>query len=175
MIGMQGKELCSRRLRYRLLGEGDKAALFQLLQDREVTAPAGFLPAENEAAFDVFFDRLTQNHTGIAVLMREELIGYCHVNPYRPDVEELKEKMCVGLGFVIGKDFQQKGYGTEMLKTVTEYLLSRFDACFADCFSENDPSRKTIEKCGYRYVETYPMFFEELGEEKNCLSYVCMK
>lgn len=175
MIGMQGKELCSQRLRYRLLEEGDKAALFQLLRDREVTAPAGFLPAENEAAFDVFIDRLTQNHTGIAVLMGEKLIGYCHVNPYRPDVEELKEKMCVGLGFVIGKDFQQKGYGTEMLKTVTEYLLSRFDACFADCFSENDPSRKTIEKCGYRYVETYPMYFEELGEEKNCLSYMRMK
>ncbi len=175
MIGMQGKELSSQRLRYRLLEEGDKAALFQLLRDRDVTAPAGLLPAENEAAFDVFFDRLTQNHTGIAVLTGEELIGYCHVNPYRPDVEELKEKMCVGLGFVIGKDFQQKGYGTEMLKTVTEYLLFRFDACFADCFSDNDPSRKTIEKCGYRYVETYPMYFEELAEEKTCLSYVCMK
>ena len=175
MIGLRGKELRSQRLRYRLLEEGDKAALFRLLRDREVTVPAGFLPAENEAAFDVFFDRLTQYGTGIAVLMGEKLIGYCHVNPYRPDVEELKEKMCVGLGFVIGKDFQQKGYGTEMLKTVTEYLLSRFDACFADCFRENDASRKTIEKCGYRYVETYPMFFEELGEEKHCLSYVCMK
>lgn len=175
MIGFQGKELQSERLRYRLLEEADKKALFSLLKDKAVTAPAGFFPAENEGAFDVFFDRLTQNHTGIAVLMEEELIGYCHVNAYRPDIEELKRKACVGLGFVIGSAYQQKGYGTEMLKTMTEYLLFRFDACFADCFSENDPSRKTIEKCGYRYVETYPMFFEELAEEKNCLSYVCMK
>mgnify|MGYP003421451064 CR=1 FL=1 len=90
MIGLRGKELCSQRLRYRLLEEGDKAALFRLLRDREVTAPAGFLPAENEAAFDVFFDRLTQYGTGIAVLVGEVLIGYCHINPYRPDVEELK-------------------------------------------------------------------------------------
>ena len=95
--------------------------------------------------------------------MGEVLIGYCHINPYRPAVEELKEKACVEPGFVIGKAYQQKGYGTEMLKTVTEYLLGRFDACFADCFRENDASRKTIEKCGYRYVETYPMYFEELA------------
>lgn len=175
MIGMQGKEMCSQRLRYRLLEERDKGTLFRLLRHREVTAPAGFLPVENEAAFNVFFDRLTQDSTGIALMMGEELIGYCHVNPYRPDAEELKGKQCVGLGFVIGREYQQKGYGSEMLNAITDDLLKRFDACFADCFEENDPSRKTIEKCGYCLAERYLMYFEQLQEEKSCLSYVRIK
>lgn len=172
MIGLQGKELQSERLRYRLLENKDKEELFLLLNDRAVTAPAGFLPAESAADFDAFFDRLTRYNTGIAVLMGDTLIGYCHVNRYRPDVPELKEKACVSTGFVIGKAYQKNGYGTEMLRTVTQYLLERFDACFADCFMENDPSRKVIEKCGYRYVEEYKMYFDELREEKNCFSYV---
>lgn len=175
MIGLEGKVLESARLQYRLLEEEDQRALYGLLREDEVTKPAGFLPAKDEAAFEGFFRSLTQYGTGIGICLNGTLMGYCHVNPYRPDLPELKGKECVGLGFVIGREYQQKGFGMEMLEEITHYLLTRFDACFADCFEENDPSRKTIEKCGYRFVERYPMYFEELQEEKNCLSYVKTK
>ena len=75
-------------------------------------------------------------------------------------------------GFVIGREYQNLGYATEALDTITAYLKQRFDYCVADHFVGNEPSRKVIEKCGYRYLETYSLFFEELGKEITCMSYV---
>ena len=102
--------------------------------------------------------------------MREELIGYFHVNHYKVG-GKFADCDCVAVGFAIGKAYWRHGYGTEMLKTLTDYLLLTFDVCFADCFLDNDASRKTIEKCGYKFDEDYTMKFDGLGEEKTCHSY----
>lgn len=93
------------------------------------------------------------------------------MNKYVPDEEAFKDKLCAGVGFVLGKDYQHKGYGTEMLETMTEYLLQYYYMCYADCFVENEASRKTIEKCGYRYFGDYELFFEEVGEMKKLHSF----
>ncbi|MBQ7714462.1 MAG: hypothetical protein IJT70_01180 [Clostridia bacterium] len=54
MTGLKNKTLRSKRLEYRLLCESDKKRLSELLADRSVTEPAGFLPAETEEEFDGF-------------------------------------------------------------------------------------------------------------------------
>ena len=172
MIQMQGKRLRSERLTYRLLESNDRSALHALLSDPDVTAPAGFLPAETAEQFDAFFETLTRYQTAIAILLGETLIGYIHVNKYTPDAPAYQDKRCVSTGFVIGRAYQNQGYATETLRTVTAYLRERFDACIADCFAENVASRRVIEKCGSRYLESYSMYFEELQQEKTCHSYV---
>ena len=172
MIGLENQILQSKRLTYRLLDAADKEALYEILSDKSVTEPAGFLPADSEAEFDAFFDKLTQYNTGIAILCNEVLTGYIHVNKYVPNVPEYSGKKCVSTGFVIGKKYQNRGYATETLKAVTAYLKQNFDYCFADYFMGNEPSKKVIEKCGYHYVEKYTVFFEELGKDITCLSYV---
>lgn len=172
MIGLENKTIRSNRLSYRLLTGSDKAALKKILSDREVTEPAGFRPAETELGFDIFFSELTRYNTGIAILRNGELIGYIHVNKYSPNMPEYEGKTCVSTGFIIGKPYQNNGYGTEALSAVTEYLKQSFDYCFADHFENNEPSRRVIIKCGYRYCDRYSMFFKELGREMTCLSYV---
>ena len=175
MIGLEGQTLKSERLEYRLLCDADKEPLAALLTDPAVTEPAGFRPARSTEEFDEFFARLTQYNTGVAILHDGQLIGYFHVNRYVPDGEEFAGKSCTGVGIVIGASFQRRGFGTEALTFMTGWLLGRFDACFADCFTENVPSRRMIEKSGYRYVEDYTMPFEELRQEKTCSSYVFAK
>lgn len=175
MIGLDNKTLHSARLEYRLLCEKDKEHLSALLHDRSVTEPAGFLPADSEEAFDRFFAELTQYNTGIAILYGRRVIGYFHVNRYIPDKEEYRTMNCVGVGFVIGKEYQNCGFGTEALTYMTEYLLTIFDACFADHFKENVPSKRVIEKSGYIYCEDYSMHFDEINMEKTCSSYICKK
>ena len=175
MIGLDGKTIASEHLSMRLLEEGDKKDLRTLLSDEDVTRPAGFLPAASDAEFDDFFATLTKYNTAIAVLLGSKLIGYCYVGRFVaeiPEAEKFKGKQSVSLGFVIGKEYQNHGYGTEMLRTVTSYLLERFDAVFADCFVGNTASQKLIEKCGYRYLGNYTLFFEELSEKKTCRCYV---
>ncbi|MBQ3090551.1 MAG: GNAT family N-acetyltransferase [Oscillospiraceae bacterium] len=171
MIGMTGKTLASPRLTCRLLDGQDRQALACLLDSRAVTEPAGFLPAENDEAFDRFFQSLTAYRSALAVLRNGELIGYIHVNPYRSSTPPLAGRACVGLGFVIGSRFQRQGLGSEMLEMVTRYLKERFDYCVCDHFSDNLPSQKLIEGRGYQYLEEYEMYFEELGAVRRCLSY----
>ena len=172
MIGLENQTLQSKRLTYRLLDEADKEALREILSDKSVTEPAGFVPAASKAEFDVFFAELTQYNTGIAILSGGTLIGYIHVHKYIPDQPEYSGKKCVSTGFVIGKKYQNQGYATETLETVTTYLKQTFDYCFASHFIDNEPSRKVIMKCGYRYLETYTMLFEELGKDMTLLGYV---
>ncbi len=172
MIGLEGKTLRSARLTYRLLEDSNKSALAEILSDSAITEPAGFRAANSSAEFDEFYTGLTAYHTALGIFWGSTLIGYIHVNKEESDDPVLKDKPCVSVGFVIGKEWHRKGFGTEMLKTITEYLLTRFAACFADCFIENVASRRLIEKCGYRYVEDYTFFFNGLGEEKACHSYV---
>ena len=172
MIGLENKILTSERLSYRLLDERDRLTLASLLSDTEVTRPAGFLPAKSAAEFNDFFATLTKYNTGIAVLLGETLIGYIHVNKYVSSLPELVGMPCVSTGFVIGKAFQRRGYGTETLNTLTTYLLGRFSACFADCFDDNPASEKLIKKCGYEYLEDYTMFFDSIGENKTCKSFI---
>ena len=172
MIGLENKTLYSERLSYRLLAPSDKAALREILSKRSVTEPAGFLPAATAEEFDRFFAGLTRYNTGIAILRDDMLIGYIHVSRYVPDLPEYHGKNCISLGFLIGEKYQNRGYATETLKTVTAYLKKTFDFCIAEHFTGNEPSKRVIEKCGYRYTETYTLFFEELGRDMISHSYV---
>lgn len=173
MIGLENKRMYSDRLTLRLVEPGDAQALREILREPEVTRPAGFAPLETQEAFDDFFTGLTAYHTGIAILAGEELIGYCRVNKEQLEQPEYADKKLVSLGFVIGKPYQNQGYGTEMLKTITAYLKERFDYCVADHFVENTASRRVIEKAGYRYLEDYSMRFQHLNNElKQLKSYI---
>ena len=173
MIGMENRELHSDRLTLRLVQRQDAQALREMLRDPEVTKPAGFLPIETEEEFESFFSGLTAYHTGMAILAGDTVIGYCRVNKEQLEQPEYADKKLVSLGFVIGKPYQNQGYGTEMLKTITAYLKERFDYCVVDHFVENVPSRRVIEKAGYRYLEDYSMTFQHLNEElKHLKSYI---
>lgn len=173
MIGLEGRQLHSARLTLRLAAQQDKEALWKLLQDDTVTKPAGFLPITTAEEFDHFFSELIAYGTGVTILAGDVVIGYVRVNKEVLDQPEFAGKSAVGLGFVIGKPYQKQGYGTEMLQTMTNYLLDRFDYCVADHFVENEASRRLIEKCGYRFLEEYSMVFDHLStEEKQLRSYI---
>ena len=172
MIGMESRTLYSQNLTFRLLRQEDKPFLYPILQEPETTRPAGFPPVQTEEAFERFWNGLTQYNTAVAILLEDRCIGYYHVHKYRTDNPELKDKQCVGIGFLIGRRYCRRGFGTETLLTMDAFLLERFDCIFADYFAENTASRKTIEKCGFRFDENYEMFFEELGEQKQVVSNV---
>lgn len=172
MIGLEGKTLHSARLNYKLLEDCHKSALAEILSSPAIAEPAGFRIAQNSAQFDEFYAGLTSVHTGVGIFLGDTLIGYIHVNKEKSGDPVLKNLPCVSVGFAIGKQWQRRGFGAEMLEEITAYLLTRFAACYADCFVENEASRRTIEKCGYHYVEDYSFFFNGLGEEKVCHSYL---
>jgi aminoglycoside 6'-N-acetyltransferase len=65
------------------------------------------------------------------------------------------------VGFTVASDFQKKGYATESLTALLDYLFEDLDLhrVAADCDTENIGSWKTLEKLGFRreahFVESF--------------------
>ena len=172
MIGMEGRTLRSERLCCRLLEETDKPALRALLSDEAVTFPAGFHALKSEEETDTFFRTLTRYRSAVALLTGGTLIGYLHATRMLSDHPDYRDRLCVSIGIVIGKEYQRRGYGPEALSLFTADLKERFDFCFAEHFLENEASHRVILRCGYRYLESCRLFLDALGCEKDCLRYV---
>ena len=58
------------------------------------------------------------------------------------------------LGYAINEDYWNKGYATTALKLVTDYFLSidRIKKIILGAFSDNYPSIRVMEKCGYTFI-----------------------
>lgn len=61
--------------------------------------------------------------------------------------KDLNNRVCE-IGYNIGEEFWNKGYGTEAIKSVLKYLfsLNLFDIITATCFDDNIASRRVLEK-----------------------------
>ena len=62
----------------------------------------------------------------------------------------------IEVGFSVGRAWQGRGYATEALKTVLEYLTENegISCVTAWCASENTGSRKVLEKAGMQLIGT---------------------
>lgn len=76
------------------------------------------------------------------------------------------------LGFVLNKDFHNKGIMTDVVKTVLDYLsLHNIKYVWACCFKHNIPSRKLIEKCGFEFMQEGSFYSESLSKEFTSYEY----
>ncbi len=165
MIGMNGKTLHSADLTFRLACEEDKPAIYSILQDEAVSIPAGALPIRDEAAMDAFWSGLTRYQSCVAILLGEQCIGYIHVGPHVPQGQT--ERDGVSLGFMIGAAWHRRGFATQTLHTLCDYLRPRFGHIWAEVFEENTASRRTLQKCGFVPVDAYDRAYELLGGESK--------
>lgn len=63
-----------------------------------------------------------EDENGIAILLDQKVIGYFRIFPEKMEEEPYKGKKCAGVGFVLGKEYHRKGYGTELLRFWTKRL-----------------------------------------------------
>ena len=161
----------TERLSFRGFSDNDRNAVFALLSDPSAAEPAGFKALTTVQEAQAFLEGLIRDQA-LAVCLGDEIIGYFRAYPERMDDEPYKSKDCISIGFVIRKDRRKNGYGAEMLRFLSDELRKTHDYVFADAFIENEASNALIRKCGFQYVEDYSMYFESLGREMTCHSYV---
>lgn len=79
-----------------------------------------------------------------AIRLNGKLIGV--MKSYESDYLEL--------GYAINEDYWNKGYATTALKLATDYFLSidRIKKIILGAFSDNYPSIRVMEKCGYSFM-----------------------
>ncbi|MCR4654644.1 MAG: GNAT family N-acetyltransferase [Lachnospiraceae bacterium] len=104
------------------------------------------------------------------------IVSYARNDYYRWAVIEKGSQECIGqiayfsvdtdnqhgeIEYVVGPAFQGKGYATEMTRAVIAFGFEKinFNRIEIDCRTENEASRRVIEKCGLTYEGVFRDFF----------------
>ena len=95
----------------------------------------------------------------LAVVLKEtgELIGDTGVNEVEGKTEEVE------IGFVISREYRGKGYASEVIKRMTDYIIHSFGikVLYGRVMKGNEASVRVLEKNGYNFVG------EEYGAEDD--------
>lgn len=147
-------ELWTERMVLRRYCPEDAEPLYRRLgTDPESVRYSGWNPyASLEMAQDTvrrFIDSYNDDHVYAWVMdVDDVVIGTIGAYDYRGDHIEV--------GFSVVRDWQGRGYATEALKQVLEYLTENegIPCVTAWCAADNAASRRVLEKAGMRLVDT---------------------
>ncbi len=116
---------------------------------------------EAQGAIKFYADCVDHRHLPyvLAVELKEtgELIGDTGVNEVEGSPNEVE------IGYVICEKHSGKGYATELLRAMTEFITKAFgiSVLYGRVMHGNNASVRVLEKNGYRFVE------EEFGAEDD--------
>lgn len=106
---------------------------------------------------------LSQDHFVFGIYHSGQLIGFFN------DVD-IKENL-MEVGYVIHPKYQNQGYATEALSAVIKELFRMgYSVVTAGFFSENQASRRVMEKCGMKQIERTECI-EYRGKIHHCIYY----
>ncbi|MGN1136530.1 MAG: GNAT family N-acetyltransferase [Oscillospiraceae bacterium] len=124
----------------------------------------------------------------VTALLEKYISSYSSPDYYRWAVIEKKSGNCIGqiafflvdcknhfaeIEYCIGADFQNRGYATEAAKAVVRFGLEeaefhKIQICHR---SNNLPSKRVIEKCGFTFEGTLRDYFYKDGQYYDRLYY----
>ena len=148
----------TQRLALREMDPEDFQALFRALGDAENMShyPQPFDGARVEDWIERNRNRYRENGFGLwAVCLRDtgEMIGDCGLTLQPINGEWLPE-----IGYHIRRDCQRMGYAKEAARAVRDWAFQNtdFPAMYSCCKYTNEPSIRTAESIGMRFVFEYP-------------------
>lgn len=118
--------------------------------------------------------RNIRNKNIFAIENKEDgkVIGHISIN----DDSENGREDTKELGFVLNRNYQNKGIMTEVVYKILDYLFSNnIEYVYACCFQNNIPSKKLIEKCGFTLEQEGVFYSESLNETFKSFEYVYNK
>lgn len=157
-IDISGVKLTTQRLILRPFNEGDLNDFYEYARVDGVGQAAGWLPHENIEKSKEILSIFIEEKRCFALEHQGRVIGSLGIEKYSEENHpELKELLGCELGYVLSKDYWGQGLMTEAVRAVIKYLFEtvKVDFITVGHFLSNDRSRRVIEKCGFRYVNTY--------------------
>ena len=147
-------------------------------QDPEVTRYLTWRPHKNieetYAILDLILKLWKEGDAysyGITLKDSDSVIGMIAMHP-----DDFK----IGLGYVLARPYWGKGYMTEAVRAVAEWLLRQPDVyrVFATCDVDNPASAKVMEKAGMKYeglLRRYMIHPNVSDEPRDCLMYAVVR
>jgi RimJ/RimL family protein N-acetyltransferase len=146
-------KLETSRLFIRPIALSDKKAVFEYRSDKEVNKYQGWIPAtvnDVETFIEKVSKQINVPETWFQLVMiekeTENIIGDLGIHFFG------EENLQVEIGCTLDKAFQRKGYATESVKSVIEYLFSHLGKhrIISSVDPENVNSIKLVERMGFR-------------------------
>ncbi len=142
------------RLLLRRLRRGDASALWRYRRDPEVARHQGWDDYSEEQAITMVREQSsfepgfagTWFQLAVELLERDELIGDIGIHTLPPDGRQSE------LGFTLARDHQRKGYATEAVAAVLDYLFTELKQhrVTASVHPENEASIALLRRLGFR-------------------------
>lgn len=162
------KMIKTDRLEIKPFREIDRSNMAELLMNSEIKKT--FMIPDFKTREEMFqmIERLREfslsdNHFCRGIYVKDYLIGF--VNDVETDNDAIE------LGYVIHPSFQNKGYATEMLKSVINKLLhDKFSTVAAGAFIENTASIRVMQKCGMNKISREEVITYH-GRKRHCIYY----
>ena len=146
----------TQRLLLRRWEHKDFQAYVMIVSDPEVMAPAGCQPAGTLDAAAALFARDLRNDLCYAIVLREndEVIGRIK---FQSDLRRFHVNS-LSIGYELRRDKWGRGYMTEALAAMVTcaFEKKKVDVLAVSHYSDNERSRRVIEKCGFRLEGVVP-------------------
>lgn len=125
-------------------------------------------------------------------LLKKFISAYGNENCYRWAIIDKADKRCIGqiayylvdaknhfaeIEYCLATEYQKRGYMTEAVKAVLEFGFNKIDLHRVQISTKeiNAPSKRVIEKCGFKYEGTLRDYFFFDGEYVGRLYYSMLK
>lgn len=173
-IDITGIVLQTDRLTLRPFRDTDLQGFYEYASVDGVGQMAGWLPHKNIEESRRILHMFIREKKTFALEYQGKVIGSVGIEAYNEDDHpELDALQGREIGYVLSKDHWGKGLMTEAVHAVIRWLFDeeQLDFLLAGHFDHNLRSGRVIEKCGFRYLRSFP-FKTRCGTVENALEYI---
>ena len=107
-----------------------------------------------------------------------KVVGSLGLHPsWANDDEHLRELRTKEIGYVLSKDYWGQGLMPEAVKAVIEYCFRVLNVEALTCghFTDNNQSRRVIEKCGFVFVKKSTFYSNQLHRHFEDMKYLLLR
>lgn len=140
--------ITTNRVFLRNFVKDDLKDLYDYCSQEGVGELAGWPHHDNIQQSKKVLNKFIQDERQLAIIYKEnnKVIGHIGIH----DDSENGREDTKELGYVLNRDYWNRGLVTEVLNAVLEYLfLNGICYVYACCFQDNEGSKRLIEKCGF--------------------------
>ena len=167
--------LKTERLTLRPWRQDDLDDFYEYASVDGVGQMAGWVPHKSKEESKTILNHFIENKKTFALEYRGKVIGSLGIERYNEQrFPELRENTGRELGFVLSKDFWDKGLMPEAVREVIRYLFEDVGVDFITCshFLSNPRSARVQQKCGfhpYAFGEYHTHFDTVQPDQTNIL------
>lgn len=145
--------LHTERLILRAWKSDDLDDLYEYASVEGVGSMAGWKKHESLDESKCILNKFINDKSTFAIEHQGKVIGSVGIDEYRTEnYPELDDKKCREIGYVLSKEYWNRGLMTEAVKEVIRYLFEEvgLDVILCGHFIWNKQSARVQEKCGFK-------------------------